>query len=726
MTRAPLERLAEAHGIACTYRDIWERDHTVSDDTLRALLSAMGVDAAGDAAVLEAIAQSTRDRWQRVIDAATVLREDADPLEMSLRLNRDDDNRALRWRVVAEDGRTWEHRFDVRALECRGAASFDERTYAEYRLRFPTRLPRGYHSVAILRQASLIADGLLIVVPTRCYLPPQFIRGGRGWGVAAQLYGLGSPRNWGSGDFSDLRALVERTGVAGAAIVGVNPLHARSSDPSIESSPYAASTRLFVDPQYLDIEAIEDFRECAAARDVVAIADFQRQLAALRGGELVDRNAAAALRLRVLELLFAGFRERHLSRDSKRALAFRRFCAEHGDALHRYALFETLDEHLRENGTQSGGWCHWPQHYRDCGSTQSLQFAERNAARLDFFKYLQWQCELQLAAAADRSPLSLGLYRDLAVSIHCYGAETWAYRDCFAHEASVGAPPDDFSLLGQDWGIAPWIPAQLAAAAYAPWIAVLRANMRHAAALRIDHVMSLVRLFWIPRGGKPADGAYVHYPLDALLGIVALESHRNRCIVIGEDLGTVPDPLRRALHDACLLSYDVLYFERRSDGDFKRPSEYDRQAIAVATTHDLPTLAGWWSARDLKLRESLGLFPTEDAHDAQMKARADDRARLLRALDDARVKPDGVSVDPKAVPAMTSELARAIQAYLAKTPAMLVVAQLEDIVGALDQTNLPGTTTQHPNWRRRVSLDALDARFDAFAAAMRDERPPFL
>jgi (1->4)-alpha-D-glucan 1-alpha-D-glucosylmutase len=239
--------------------------------------------------------------------------------------------------------------------------------------------------------------------------------------------------------------------------------------------------------------------------------------------------------------------------------------------------------------------------------------------------------------------------------------------------------------------------------------------------------MGLTRLFWIAVGGVPADGAYVGYPLHALLGIVALESQRNRCLIIGEDLGTVPDDVRIALNDAGVLSYDVFYFERRSSGEFKSPSEYAQQAIAVASTHDLPTLAGWWEGRDLAHRDALGLFPTDAERDRQLAARAKDRAQLLIALDHAKLKPEGMSLDPALVPAMTPELARAIHVYLARTPAELMVGQLEDVVGMLDQTNLPGTTTEHPNWRRKLilSLEELqhDARFDDLAAALRRERP---
>ena len=239
--------------------------------------------------------------------------------------------------------------------------------------------------------------------------------------------------------------------------------------------------------------------------------------------------------------------------------------------------------------------------------------------------------------------------------------------------------------------------------------------------------MALARLFWIPRGAAPIEGAYVAYPLDDLLAIVALESHRNRCLVIGEDLGTVPDNARVALKDSGVLSYDVLYFERRASGDFKLPDEYEAQSIAVATTHDLATLAGWWQGRDLELREALGLFPNEEARERQLAARAEDRRRLLRALDDSDLLPDRTGTDPARIPVMTDELARAIHVYLARTPAKLAVIQVDDIIGTLDQANLPGTTSEHPNWRRKLALTLEqfqhDRRFEAVARAMSFERP---
>jgi len=724
-----LQHLAHLHGIEGAYHDIWGTLHRVGDDTLRALLAAMGIDASTEAALDDALRATIRRRWRRVMESATVVREDAREFTLSLRLPERFDEATLRWRILADDCREWSGSF-VPATLIRGeTAEIDGVAHVTRGLTLRLACPCGYHRCSIAEGDGVLAEGLLIVAPMRCYLPPELVADGGAWGIAAQLYGLRSQTNWGSGDFSDLRALAARAASVGASLVGINPLHARNTNDPAEASPYAASSRLFIDPQYLDVEAIADFAECEDARELVASSSFQSILRCLRDGELVDRPGAAAARRTVLEMLYASFRSRHLAGGSARADAFLRFVAEGDEALRRYTLFEALHEHFCRDDASAGGWPTWPAAYRDPTAPAVAAFWAEHRERVEFFAYLQWQADRQLAAACERSAaLSIGLYRDLAVSVDRAGAEAWAYQHCYATGSSVGAPPDDFSLMGQDWGIAPWIPSRLRDAAYTPFIEILRANMRHAGALRIDHVMGLSRLFWIPRGAKPADGAYVNYPLEEMLAIVALESARNRCLVIGEDLGTVSDALRGALKNAGVLSYDVFYFERRTSGDFKAPSEYDAQSIAVATTHDLPTLAGWWAGRDLELRETLGLFPDAQARDRQLAARADDRARLLRALNEAKVLPEGVGADPAQVPSMTPDLAQAIHVYLARTPARLAVIQLDDIVGALDQTNLPGTTTGHPNWRRKLAMTleqlSHDRRFEDTARAMSRARPP--
>ncbi|MDQ2696878.1 MAG: malto-oligosyltrehalose synthase, partial [Pseudomonadota bacterium] len=402
-----------------------------------------------------------------------------------------------------------------------------------------------------------------------------------------------------------------------------------------------------------------------------------------------------------------------------------------GEALRRHALFEALQEHFHRDDHAVWGWPVWPEAYRTPDAEAVAQFARDHAERVEYYQYLQWQAADQLQAAGRRSlelGLGVGIYQDLAVSIDGGGAEAWAGRDAYALEARVGAPPDEFSRKGQNWGLPPLIPDRLFETGYAPFIAMLRHNMRYAGALRIDHVMGLMRLYWIPEGFTPAQGAYVSYPLDDLVGILALESRRNQCMVIGEDLGTVPDALRTALAKAGVLSYRLLYFEKNydTDGGFKAPEQYPAQALVSISTHDLPTLAGFWAGVDVDVRSRLDLFPSDAVREEQVVVRAQDLARLLVALERESLLPPGATAHPVSAPEMTPELCRAVHAYLARTPSRIMVVQMEDVFLQPDQVNLPGTVDQYPNWRRKLALNLedwlADPRLQALAATLAQTR----
>jgi (1->4)-alpha-D-glucan 1-alpha-D-glucosylmutase len=487
---------------------------------------------------------------------------------------------------------------------------------------------------------------------------------------------------------------------------------------------------MFLNVLYLDVEAIAEFEHCAKAREHVAAPAFQASLAALRAAPLVDHAGVAARKLPVLAILYAQARRDARAHASSRWAAFDAFKTAGGEALRRQALFDALQSHFFARDASVWGWPAWPDAYRDPDSAAIVAFADQHAERIDFFAWLQWQADLQRASVAERARqcgLRVGLYTDLAVSIDRGGAESWANQPLYAAQASVGAPPDAFNVQGQDWGLPPMIPQRLRDAGYAPFIATLRANMRAAGALRIDHAMGLLRLYWVPSGARAAHGAYVRYPLEDLLGLLALESERHRCLVIGEDLGTVPDEARAALGADDVLSYRVLLFERDAGGDFKPPAQYPEAALATASTHDLPTLAGWWEGHDIALRAAHGhLGPHADAS-GERAARIGDRGRLLAALARAGLLPAGTPVDPGAVPALTPALADALQTYLARTPCALFVVQPEDVFGVIEQANLPGTTSEHPNWRRKLPVPleqfAADGRLHALASRIAAERP---
>jgi (1->4)-alpha-D-glucan 1-alpha-D-glucosylmutase len=725
MTSA-LARLAALHGVILEYRDSFGELHHASPDTLRAILRAMGIDANSTGSVDAALAQACGIETRRRLPPLSVTRSMASPLQLRVHLPERFVRAPLRWQMTSEGGAEHacaaplEHASRIDRIET------DDGACLVLDLPLPLALPEGYHNVALIGNDEL-ARGRLAIAPPRCYRPPALRAGGRRWGANVQLYSLRSKRNWGIGDFSDLASLVEHLGAEGAAFLGINPLHALYPYAPARASPYSPSSRSFLNALYVDVEAIREFGRCPEAREWVRSKEFQAHLRALRDTPLIDHAGVGRAKLGVLELLHA--QRRSCGDTESRTQRFAAFKAEGGEALLRYALFEALQAHFSAADASIWGWPVWPEAYRNPSSEAVRSFAAEHAERIDFFAWLQWQAAEQRARVAARARdcgLTVGIYADLAVSIDRGGADAWTQQDLYAIGASVGAPPDAFNQQGQDWGLPPLIPHRLREAGYAPFIAMLRANMRDAGALRIDHAMGLLRLFWVPSGAKPADGAYVRYPLDDLIGLVALESARSRCIVIGEDLGTVPDEAREALAANDILSYRVLMFEQGGNGEFKPPAAYPEAALAVASTHDLPTLAGWWEGIDIPLRASQGLLEPGVDVEAMMQARRDERSRLVAALAREGLLPAGGGHDPASLPSLTRPLANAIHAYLARSPATLVGLQLEDILGVKDQPNLPGTTRSYPNWRRKLpfGVEALerDGRLREVAAVVSRER----
>ncbi len=723
---AELAQLARAHGIAPEYHDIWGKLHRASDETLRALLEAMGVAAADDEAAAATMRSDAARRWRTPLAPAVVTGAEERPWRVRVNLPAALDAAPLRWRLVVEDGTEHGGAFAPHALAALERTEVAGEAFVARELVLDADLPAGYHRLELARGGEALGATLFVVAPRTCYRPAALDGNGRVWGAAVQLYAVRSERNWGIGDFTDLRTIVEQWAARGAGVVGVSPLHALFPHNPEHASPYSPSSRLFLNVLYLDVEALEEFRECNETRSMVRTAAFQTRLKALRETELVDYAGVAAAKLAVLERLYAFFRTRHLGGDTARGRTFRAFQARDGEPLRRHALFEALQERFHRADAEVWGWPAWSEPYRDPLASEVARFAAANVERIEFFEYLQWQADLQLESVGRRAfelGLGIGLYADLAVSIDRGGAEAWANQGLYATAASVGAPPDDFNQQGQNWGLPPLVPERLEATAYAPFIATLRANMRHAGALRIDHVMGLMRLFWVPPGMAATNGAYVSYPLRDLLGILALESQRNQCLVIGEDLGTVPDEVRRALAACGVLSYRVLLFERTPGGEFKPPAAYPAGALVATSTHDLPTLAGWWEGRDIRLRHELGLTAGNGAHDAELAGRAEDQSRLLRALERERLLPPGTSADPASVPELTPPLLRSLQLFLGRSPAQVLVVQLEDVLGAREQVNLPATTGErYPSWRRKLGLVLErwpeDERFVALAAAL--------
>ncbi|RYZ11200.1 MAG: malto-oligosyltrehalose synthase [Comamonadaceae bacterium] len=701
-----LERLCAQLGIATSYHDIWGVRHAVAPDGLAALVAEFGFDATPQGLEAGLRAQSAA-AWQETLPPVLVVEEGATRWSVRLRLPRT--TRSIDWSLQQEDGRVHRGRADFGALVGSTGGGPGGGELEERRIELELPLAAGYHRLSI--------DGagepcLVICAPSRCYKPELLQGGGKAWGPAVQLYALRSKRNWGIGDFTDLAQLTEHAARQGAGLIGLNPLHAMFAHNPAHASPYSPSSRQQLNVLYIDVESVEEFRDCVAARHKVQSAEFQVRLAAQREQPLVDYPGVAALKFDILAMLHAHFREHHLEVDGRSARdehgrAFLAFVAERGEPLRRHALFEALQESFHSADPSVWGWPVWPEAYREPDSDAVRTFEREHGPRVQYHQYLQWLAYLQLQRVSDRCRelgLAIGLYIDLAVSVDRAGSDVWGHQDVFATGATVGAPPDEFNPNGQGWGLPPLRPDRLRATRYRFFIDTVRAAMRGAGALRIDHVMGLMRLFWIPPGRTAHEGAYVHYALDEMMAIVALESRRNRCMVIGEDLGTVADEMRAMLDRFQVLSYRLAYFEQQAGG-FKPPEAYPRNALAAISTHDLATLQGWWAGHDLRLRLELDLFPDRAIFEKQLVDRAQERIRLLLAAQHAGLLDPAVVARASGAAVLPPEVVEALHAFVAATPCELMVVQLEDVLGVVDQINMPGTTDAQPNWRRKLPLD---------------------
>jgi 4-alpha-glucanotransferase len=681
-----IRTLAALRGIAERYHDHRGELREVALETAAGILRAMGVDVDDPVSLQTAIDAAADPNAGQALPPAVVCREGE--LSVELALAGGAGEVPVHCMLEFESGA--QEQWEIPAAGFRA------------QLRRSGKLPPGYHRLEVAVGEGERSESLLVVTPERCHQPPALEDEARRWGIVTQLYSLRSASNWGVGDFADLTRLAHQAGRAGADFIGLNPLHALFSADPAHCSPYSPSSRHALNVLYIAIEQLPDFADCPAAQARVAQATFQAELARLRAVPLVDYAGVAALKLEVLRLLHLRFRREEIASGTDRARAFETFRAARGRTLELHALFEALDERLRSGHGASGGWPGWPEDYRDPGGIAVAEFARVETERIEFHAWLQWLAESQLAAAARvarAAGMAIGLYGDYAVGVDGGGSETWANQAVYRRAAAIGAPPDALALKGQDWGMPPQDPQALLAQRYRPFIELMRDNMRHYGAIRLDHVMSLYRLWWVPAGLPATAGGYVHYPLDDLLGIVALESERNGCLVIGEDMGTVPDEMREAMRSTALFHYKVLIFEKAPDGQFRAPSDWIRAALASVTTHDLPTLRSWWEGTDIKLRAALDLYPGPEARTLVEAERAADRERLIDAMAAAGVRPRWP------VDQFEPNFSGAVHAYLAATQAALVAVQAEDLLDMADPVNVPGTSTEYPNWRRKLDAD---------------------
>jgi 4-alpha-glucanotransferase len=693
---ASLERLAKLRGIGDAYYDFRGQLRHFSLETKEGILRAMGAlgaprHAGGDGEparrLLPPVAASNSHR-----------------IGFDLLLSGAELGGLLHWTALLEDGSRHEGSLASAACPELWNGDVDGQWASRRRFELPLELPPGYHDLDAAIGGGPVTRCRLIIAPQPCYEPPEIVAGRRLWGVAVQLYTLRSQRNWGMGDFGDLMQLIRWLAPQGAGFIGLNPLHALAPAAPAHSSPYSASNRHFLNVLYVAVPEVPEYAVCPAAQRKASSRRFLARLAEQRTRDRVDYAAVAAMKLEILQLLYDEFRVRHLTLGTPRAARFRAFVAAGGERLERHARFDAIDRHLCRTRQCQSGWMNWPDEFHDPEGAATARFAAAHPERIEFFVYLQWLAQEQLDQAqilARSLGMPIGLYGDYAVGASASGSETWSDRGEYRLGAEIGAPPDPLALKGQGWGIPPQDPLTMLQTRLQGFVALLRDNMRHYGAMRIDHVMSLFRLWWVPAGMSPTNGAYVHYPLHLLFAVAALESRRNRCLVVGEDLGVVPDEVRAAMPMYGLYHYKVMLFEK--DGRrFRRPAEFVRTALATVTTHDLPTLRSFWGTEDIALRARLHLYPSDEVRDQVMRTRETDREDLLEALRDQGLAPGQPANGREPY---TPQLVQALHSYLARSAAALASLQLEDLLGMTDPVNVPGTSDEYPNWQRKMSED---------------------
>ena len=698
MNRPWLRELAERLGIVAEYVNMKGRVVRTSDATREALVAVMGMEAPTEDAARGWVSELDHEARAQLVAPVRVAEAHADASRVRVRLPPGAGAADVELTVTEESGQVWHVKESVHRT------SF---------IKLPTQLPHGYHHVRLearARSEHWSAEQSLIVVPRSCVTPATLLGKRKVMGIVANLYSLRREHDWGVGDLGTLSALVGWAAARGASFVGINPLHALFNRAG-EVSPYSPVSRLFRNPIYIDVDDVPELARSGAAKDILNAPATRRALTSMRAAPLVEYDEIIELKERVLTELHRAFVER----GGPRRQEYKDFVRFRNPELTLFATWMAIAE---DSGIPD--WRKWPAEMQAPDTPTVVSYRTARADRIDFHRWLQFVMERQLAATAQRARslgMQIGVYQDLAIGTSPGGSDTWSFPDLFLRGAAVGAPPDPYSAIGQNWGLPPISPRALEARRYRYWIQLLRRAFEHAGALRIDHVMGLFRMFWIPDGGTGKDGAYVRFDAQAMLGILALESVRHGALVVGEDLGIVPAEVPPALRKWGMLSSKVLLFERDRDG-FKPPARYPALALATANTHDMSPLAGFWSENDIELKRRVGLLLTSAEVRREKRQRMRDKAALLTRVGLAPPRHYEEAHFPR-------RLTAAVHTALCSTPSALVGASLDDLTGETEPVNVPGVEQdKYPCWRRktRVTMEEINWSFavdDALRCATR-------
>lgn len=710
-----LRQAADVWGVQREYWDIFGRHHIAPPDVLRAVLTSMDVSTETIDSLNAAIDERAWQGWSRIVAPALVLRLARGVVPLQIAAEREDAQieAAFEW----EDGSIERVVAPVSTLRAEGAATVRGRSFIRRLLPLPAGARLGYHTLKVRIPDEPESEGRLILCPDHAWKPEVMREGGKAAGVAISLYGLRSHRNWGCGDFTDLLGLTDWVAHdMGASFVALNPLHSIPNRQPYNTSPYLPNCSFYRNALYLDVERVDGIANSILAQKLLGGENVLGSLAELRGSAHVEYEKVWDIKRRFLKMAFRAFM-RENDAPAARVTDFHRYVESEGELLHHFALYCALDEIIHKQNPDTWIWPDWLPCYKDLSSPEIAAFTDDHRRLILFYKWVQWQVDLQLAEAqkhAKECGLAIGLYHDLALATDRCGSDLWAHGPFYVSGCRVGSPPDAFAPDGQDWAFPPPNSLRHYTDGYRMFAESIRKNSAHGGALRIDHVMRFFRLFWIPDGKRASEGVYVREFAEDVLGILALESVRNQTVVIGEDLGTVEPYIREMLHDYGILSYRLLFFERKEDGSFKKPDEYPRQALVSVSTHDLPTLAGFWSGRDLRARLHAGVLD-QRSYEEQLRGRAEDKQRMLDVFLAAGLLPSTFPRQVNDIPEFTGELHNAAIGFLASTPSELMVLNQEDLFKDTEQQNLPGTTTEYPNWRHKMIYSVEQLRTDPHA-----------
>ena len=673
-----VQQLMAMYGIAENYIEYSGHCREIPFASRLKTLSLMGAALDSCDNIKRALQEHRFQTYGRALPATWVITS-SEAIGIPLTLPRTCEDELIEWTLILENGEKLSDKFNLNVLPVIKQNTLDETVFTQRHLPLPKVIP-GYHCLSVdILDEQLTSN--LIVSPPHCYKPDWVIQGKKLGGISVQVYSLRSKRNWGIGDFSDLSMLITHLAKQQLDFLVLNPLHLLDANNPEHCSPYSPMDRRFINPIYIDPEREPDFFENKTLQQKLQRNNFQKQLENLRKLDLIEYKKVTKIKYSVFSSMFRYFRKYHLNAKTERGYKFIKFIADKGKVGNQFALYQA--KHTR--------FSLW--HIRDP----------------HFHLYLQWIAESQLEAcqqATIQHGMRLGLIRDLAVGSHTHSIEVQLNKSLFSMQASVGAPPDPLAPQGQNWGLPPLNPIALKASGYRHFIELLRDNMVHCGALRIDHVMALMRLWWCPGTADDGDGAYVRYPVEDLFAILRLESTRNHCVVIGEDLGVVPPEIRQFMHDSHVFSNALFYFEKYDEIHFKKPEHFGYSTLTMVANHDVPTLKAWWQKLDLQTRFDIGLMDKGQLQSA-ISQRESDLIQILHWLNELGLLPENWH-DFNIHHPFDSNLAGALLRANGISQSRLVSVQLDDICLLETPVNIPGTSAEYPNWRRKLNINIED------------------